>query len=281
LYATTGRLMLRPVSSRTCEACSEHFCLTGSAKGWGCPYGLRAGDLDRNNDCGLCMECVKTCAYDNVAVYWRNAGVDRKIAGYGEAWQALVMFALACLYCVVNLGPWDGIRDAIDLVDKRNWGLFSIYAAVVWITCLGVLPLLWYLLTRAGIALGKSTRPAGAGFQATSAALIPIGLACWISFALATVLSMMTFVLQSLSDPFNWGWDLLGMAGSEWHIVWSPAIPWMQVACVLAGLGYAMRTLYRVWLDGPAETRRPVVASLPQGCFLWLSAAGMIRFFAG
>ena len=45
------------------------------------------------------MECVKTCAYDNVAVFWRNAGWDKDVASYGEAWQAIVMFALACLYC--------------------------------------------------------------------------------------------------------------------------------------------------------------------------------------
>jgi hypothetical protein len=60
-------------------------------------------------------------------------------------------------------------------------------------------------------------------------------LAVWIAFALATLLSMMTFVLQSLSDPFNWGWNLLGMAGSRWHIIWSPAIPWLQVGYVLMG----------------------------------------------
>ena len=64
-------------------------------------------------------------------------------------------------------------------------------------------------------------------------------MACWIAFALATVLSMMTFLLQSLSDPFNWGWNLLGMAGSRWHIIWSPAIPWLQVACVLIGAAYS------------------------------------------
>ena len=76
----------------------------------------------------------------------------RQIASYGEAWQAIVMFALACLYCFINLGAWDRIRDWIDIVDKQNWGTFSVYAVVVWVVCLGVLPLLWYLLTRIGIA---------------------------------------------------------------------------------------------------------------------------------
>jgi 4Fe-4S binding domain len=281
LYSTTGRVMVRSVSSEKCARCTEQFCRTGSARGWACPYGLCVGEIDRNNDCGLCMECVKTCAYNNAAILLRTSGWDKQIAGYGEAWQAIVLFALACLYCFVNLGAWDRVRNWIDLLDKQNWGTFSVYAVVVWAVCLGVLPLLWYLLTRIGIRLSGSTLTAKNRFQATSAALIPLGLACWIAFALATVSSMTTFLLQSLGDPFNWGWNLLGRAGSRWHIIWSPAIPWLQVACVLAGAAWAIETLYRCWLEDASERRRAILGSLPLGSFLWISAAGMICLFAG
>lgn len=281
LYSTTGRVMVRSVSSQICSDCTEQFCLTGSVKGWGCPYGLCVGEINRNNDCGACMECVKTCAYDNVAVFWRHTGWDKDIASYGETWQAIVMFALACLYCIINLGAWDKIRDWIDIVDKRNWGTFTVYALVVWVVCLGVLPLLWYLLTGIGISIGKSNLTAATQFRATSIAFIPIGLGCWIAFALATVLSMTTFLLQSLSDPFNWGWNLLGMAGSRWHIIWSPAIPWLQVTCVLIGAAYSIQTLYHCWLEDASPRRRAIMGSLPSGSFLWMAAAGMIWFFAG
>jgi hypothetical protein len=281
LYSTTGRVMVRSVSSQVCAGCQERFCLTGSAKGWGCPYGLCVGEIDRNNDCGACMECVKTCAYDNVAVFWRTAGRDKDVANYGEAWQAMVMFALACLYCVINFGAWDQVRDWTDIVDKRNWGSFAVYAVAVWVACLGILPLVWYLLIRVGLAIAQSRERERAVFRATSAAFIPIGLACWISFALATILSMMTFVLQSLSDPFGWGWNLLGMAGSAWHIIWSPAIPWLQVACVLTGAAYALKTLHDCWQNETGSGRRARLGAVPAGSFLWSAAAGMIWFFAG
>lgn len=281
LYSTTGRVMVRAVEREPCETCAEKFCLTGSVKGWGCPYGLCAGELDRNNDCGACMECVKTCAYDNVAVFWRNSGRDTAIANYGEAWQAIVMFALACLYCFINLGAWDWIRDWTDLVDKRNWDTFMIYAAVVWIASLGVLPFIWYVLTRAGIALSGVAMDAGAQFRSTTAALIPLGLATWVAFALATFLSMLTFVLQSLSDPFSWGWNLLGMAGSAWHVPLSPAIPALQVAFMLAGSAYAFETLYRCWFRDAGTKRRAILGALPLGGFLWVAGGGMIYLFAG
>ena len=191
------------------------------------------------------------------------------------------MFALACLYCFINLGAWDRIRNWIDLVDKRHWASFSLYAAAVWAACLGVLPLVWYLLTRAGMAIGRPARPAMAQFRATAAALIPLGLACWIAFALATVSSMMTFALQSLSDPFNWGWNLLGMAGSRWHILWSSAIPWLQVAAVLIGSAYALRALCDGWSDGAPRKRRAAAGCIPPGSFVMASAAGLICLFAG
>jgi polyferredoxin len=281
LYATTGRVMVRSVSAKACGDCQEKFCLTGSVKGWGCPYGLCVGEIDRNNDCGACMECVKTCAYDNVAVFWRSASWDNKLVSYGEAWQAIVMFALACLYCYLNLGAWDRVRDWIDIVDKQNWGTFAVYAVVVWAVCLGVLPLAWYLLNRTGLAIDGSRQAAGTQFRATSGALIPIGLSVWIAFALATVLSMKTFVLQSLSDPFNWGWDLLGMAGSRWHIVWAAGIPWLQVACVLVGTAVALRTLHEGWADDVPAARRARVGWLAPASFLWTAGAVMIWFFAG
>jgi hypothetical protein len=283
LYSTAGRVTVRSVSSQKCSDCEEKFCLTGSVKGWGCPYGLCVGEIDRNNDCGACMECVKTCAYDNVAVFVRTSGWDQDLASYSEAWQAIVMFALACLYCIINLGAWDKIRDWTDIVDKMHWGSFAVYAVVVWAVSLGVLPLLWYLLTRLGIRIGGLKLAPKVQFRVTSAALIPVGLGCWIAFALATVLSMMTFLLQSLSDPFNWGWNLLGMAGSRWHIVWAPAIPWLQVACVLIGAAYSLQALYRSFRAANVRERSSsaILASLPLGWFLFLASAGMIFFFAG
>jgi len=289
LYSATGRIVVRSISAGTCSTCQERFCLTGSIKGWGCPYGLCVGEINRNNDCGACMECVKTCAYDNVSVFWRANQWDREIADASEAWQAIVMFALACLYCLINLGSWDIIRNWIDIVDKHHWGSFALYAVAVWAICLGVLPAAWLLLARAGLALGRSLAPVQPHFRRTAAAFIPIGLGCWIAFALATALSMTTFLLQSLSDPFNWGWDLLGMAGSRWHIIWSPAIPWLQVVCVLIGAAYSLRALYRCSLDVPAqppprgrgsEAELAALACLPQASLLWIASAAMIGLFA-
>ena len=64
-------------------------------------------------------------------------------------------------YCLINLGPWDWIHDSIDLVDKGNWGTFLLYATLVWVMCLGILPAIWHLLTKAGMAGGWRTTRRG------------------------------------------------------------------------------------------------------------------------
>ncbi|RPJ86218.1 MAG: 4Fe-4S binding protein [Acidobacteria bacterium] len=281
LYSMTGRLMVRSVSPDTCARCREHFCLNGSSAGWGCPYGLCLGEVKRNNDCGVCTECVKTCAYDNVAVFWRFSGWDRGVANRGEAWQAIVMFSLGVIYCVLNLGPWHQVRDWVDIVDKQNWGSFSIFSAAVWLLLLGLLPMLLYVLTRIGLGISRATVAPGAMFRASCACLVPLGLAFWVAFAVALFSSMSTFVLLSLSDPFNWGWDLLGTAGKPWYILWSPAIAWLQVASVLVGLVYSLKALRLAWESAQEASRVGLPGALPWACFLWLVAGAMVWFYAG
>jgi polyferredoxin len=281
LYSMTGRLAMRSASELVCLKCEEHFCLSGSAKGWGCPYGLCMGEVRRNNECGMCTECIKTCAYDNVSIFWRRSGWDRELSGRGEAWQAVAMFGLALVYCIVNLGAWYQVRDWIDIVDKRNWGSFAVFGIALWATCLGFLPGLVSVAGRLGALLSGIRYEEGFPFRTTAAGLVPMGTACWGAFAIGIALSMTTFVLQSLSDPFGWGWNLLGMAGSAWHIIWAPAIPWIQVSFVVAGFVFSLRTLYLNWYDRLSDAWKTVIGVLPGAMFLWVSAAGMVWFFAG
>ncbi len=281
LYSMTGRLMVRSASPPVCSGCARRTCLLSSEAGRGCPYGLCLGDVGRNNDCGLCLECVKSCAYDNVALLVRRRGWDRELTSYGEAWQAIVMLALAAVYGLVQLGPWDRVRDWIDLLDRQNWRAFWAFAAFLWFLCLAIVPGLFYLAIRAGIPLAGRPIPAGLMFRTAAAALVPLGLSAWMAFALSLLLSMLTFVLQSLSDPFNWGWDLLGTAGCRWHIIGGPLIPWLQVLCLILGFSFSLRTAFDCWEEQTGDGENVPLASLPTILFLWAASCGLTWFYAG
>ncbi|MHC4401287.1 MAG: 4Fe-4S binding protein [Planctomycetota bacterium] len=280
LYSKAAKLALRAADPDVCTRCRVRSCLKGSAKGWACPYGLCVADINENNDCGLCTECIKTCPYDNVTLRWRPFAHETAIRTAGEAWMAMTMLVLAVGYCIVHLGHWPALRDYVNILDKANWHLFAVYAAVVWATALVGLPGLMLLSAAAGKRLGRVRRKTWDLMTASSGALIPMGLTVWIAFVVPLVMVNASFVLQSISDPPGLGWDLLGTANTPWHQVWPQAIPWIQVACVLIGLHYALRNTWRIWSGLADDPRSALRGMLPVAALLLTLSGWLVSFFA-
>jgi len=197
LYSMVGRLALRPTSRQVCAECRNHTCQRGSPKGWPCPYGLCMGEVDRNNDCGLCTECVTTCAHDNVSLYWRPFGSDRVLADTGEAFMSITMLVLAVAFCVTHLGPWPEVRNWVDLLDKQRWDLFWRYVAVLWVAALVAVPVIVHATAWLGRWLGRARVPSKALFISNSAALAPIGLMTWVAFTVPLIMVHFSFVLMT------------------------------------------------------------------------------------
>lgn len=282
LYAMMGKLAVRPRDGAVCARCKVSTCFTGGEAGGGpCPYGLRLGDVDRNNDCGVCGECVLTCAYDNVGLWVRPFGADRKLHTLGEGWQAIVMLVLAVAYCVTHLGPWSECRNWVDLVDRRRWDLFWPYAMGLWGLALIAVPVLMAGAAGLGRRLAGERSSLRRLFLDDCGALVPLGLMVWVAFAVAPAMVDLTFVASALSDPFGWNWDLFGTANMAWRQVWPSGIPWVQTAAVLIGVRYALRNGFRNWLDATGGNfRRAVAGFLPAAALILVLATFLVVFFA-
>ena len=148
-----------------------------------------------------------------------------------------------------------GGRDAVNVLDKANWGQFAIFSLVLWLLTLVVVPAMMLGIAYLGKRLARLPQSSWAVMKDCTGTLIPLGLLVWVAFVIPMLTVNMTFLLQSLSDPFGWGWNLLGLAGSAWHQVWPRAIPWLQVACLAVGLGYSLRNGWRIWLGLSQEPR--------------------------
>ena len=88
-----------------------------------------------------------------------------------------------------------------------------------------------------------------------------------------------TFIKQSLSDPFGWGWDFFGTANTPWHQFVPQFIPWFQAVAVLTGLFMSLRNISKsriVYELKPAEVLK---ISLPISIFLTGVAIAMLYFF--
>lgn len=280
LYSRAGRLAVQDRQEDVCHECAGRPCLRGNAEGWACPYGQAVPRLTNSSECGLCTECFKSCAYDNVSLAWRRDWRPERFATYGEAWTAVAMLVLAALYSLTIHSPWPAVRDMVNVVDKATWLEFAGYSLGVVALTLGLAPLLFWTAVRLGLRLTGRDGPAGAPFKATMPALVPLGLGLWAAFFVAVVMTNATFILYTLSDPFGRGWNLLGTAGIPWVQIWPSAIPWIQVGAVLAGLALAFRRGYRAWFGEIAEPRAALAGFLPTATLLSGVAGSMLVYFS-
>lgn len=108
-----------------------------------------------------------------------------------------------------------------------------------------------------------------------------IGLAAWIAFSIPLILVNGSYVLNVVSDPLGRGWDLLGSA----HAPWAPFHPeyasYPQLAVLLAGLFYALRSGWRFASERFGHHRAAVRAVAPVAILGTAVAGGFVWMFLG
>jgi hypothetical protein len=270
---------LRCKSQQVCDQCKPKFCQKGNNRGWACPYGLNVGEIKENTDCGLCLECTRSCTYNNVAIYKRPFASEIVSRTLSEAWLTLAIVILAIVYSVLYEGHWPVVRDYVNILDKRNWNLFGIFAAIVWTLCLVVTPGIVFLLSLTGRWLSKQKIEMRNVFLSNVGSLLPLGLMLWIAFVIPMLFTNVTFIVQSFSDPFGWGWDFFGTANTPWHQFIPKFIPWIQSALILSGLYLSLKNLNRTWVSANMTEKKLFLMILPMGTIIILIVITMLFFF--
>ena len=234
-----------------CASCEGKPCYNGSPSGYGCPWQVFPGGLSKNTYCGLCMECLRTCPHDNIAINTRPFAADlaKPSARLDEAYKAFIMLGSALIYAAVLLGPWGSLKLAAYQVGTPAWLL---YAVVFLAFILVALPGAFWLVVRVGSQLplvGKKPVNQSArkpfsrkDFSRLSTALIPLGLAFWVAFSLSFVLTNGSYILVTLSDPLGWGWNLFGTAQTTWQPALTSLLPPLQSLILVGGFAWSART---------------------------------------
>jgi len=278
-FSGMSLLALRNKSQAVCDKCKPHFCQKGSATGWACPYGINVGELKVNNDCGLCLECLRSCSYKNISLFKRPFGSEAIARNVSEAWLSIAIFSMAISYSMLYLGSWASVRDYVNIMDKQNWDLFGLYAIILWTSVLIIIPAIVYLLSWSGGKISKTSIGTKEIFLAFAGSLLPLGLMLWISFVIPMLITNVTFVLQAASDPFGWGWDFFGTANIPWHQFMPQFIPWFQAILVLMGLYLSLQNVRKTLGDDSLKSIRLFWLSLPVTLFLTTTAMVMLFFF--
>jgi hypothetical protein len=140
-------------------------------------------------------------------------------------------------------------------------------------------PGLVYLFAILGTRVSKTDVKIKDVFFGYSGSLLPLGLFIWIAFVVPMLFVNITFIVQSASDPFGWGWDFFGTANIPWHQFLPKYIPWIQAVLILAGLYLSLRNLKRNWKSRHLKTREVFLLSAPMGTFITAVAVALLLFF--
>ncbi len=288
LYSMVAPIALRSKSLEVCDAHKPHKgCIAGSrqgddgALGYPCPWFELIGHMDRNNYCGLCAECLKSCQKDNIGLFWRGGNMDVVVKGRDEAWKAFIMTALAAFYALVLQGPYGQVKDWANVTFSRDWGGFALLIVVMLLVTTVLTPAAYGAFVEAARRLAEKAVGFWPLFVRGTFGLVPLGLAAWIAFSVPLVLVNGVFILQVISDPFGWGWNLFGTKHIAWNPVGEQWIPLIQAMLVLLGLVVGVVKTRRALEPMFGEARLVTRAVVPVAAFLTLVAVGFLVLFTG
>lgn len=217
LYSNMAMTEIRAKDPAICAKHKLKTCEVGNKNGYGCPWLLEPHSLQRNTYCGMCLECFKTCPFDNMAFNLRPPGTDLLVndkRGLDEAWKSFIMLAIAIMFYVAMMGPWGQLKDWVRGSSLQGWLTFI---TLHMISALLVIPGIFLVFAWLSKAASRQKDVSlKAVFVNLSYSLVPMGLAAWIAFSFGFLLPNGSYILHILSDPFGLGWNLAGTANFPW-----------------------------------------------------------------
>ncbi len=231
LYAKTAPLEVRVVNVDVCAAHSQKSCYQA------CPWGLYPLALKDSSTCGLCLECLRACPKDNLALNLRPYGSD--LAGLNnrsdldETFLALVMLGSVLIFSAVFIGPWGWLKAAAYAIGSLNWTGYSLgFLAFT----LVILPAFFTFCVWAWKKLSGDKHPLRWLVTQFSQGLLPLGMLSWMAFTVSFALPKLNLVLAVINDPFGSGWHWLNLSYSSASLDVSGFSPYLQVILLVIGL---------------------------------------------
>ncbi len=242
LYALFSPVEVRAKDREVCRTCETNSCYAGNEDGDPCPTFQYLGTMDQNTYCISCMECVKSCEQDNVALHLRPWGED--LASHvkprsDEAYLALVMLSLTGFHGLTMTGGWRHIIVWLqEVLQVGETVAFSVGMAGIMVA-----PALLYagLVWLSHFLAGRGSVGYRDYFVRYAYALLPIALFYHLAHNSEHLLMEGQKVVALASDPFGWEWNLFGTA--HWRLPPLTDLPtlWViQVFLLMVGHVYSL-----------------------------------------
>ena len=258
LYAMFSGIEVRHRDTSVCGSCRGKECISGSGTAYACPTFEHPGRMDVNTYCIQCTECLQSCPHDNLAVNLRPWGSDLAAnikPRSDEAYLALLMLSITGFHGLTMTPMWNTCIDAIQtLVPVGQIVAFTVgmagllgfpivvYTGLVWLS---------YRLSQGLPASIRQSDPMkndirvsfGEYFIRYAYCVLPIALFYHLAHNLEHLLMEGPKIVALMSDPFGWGWNILGTSGLIVPPLVSLDILWL-LQVVLVAVGH----IYSLWV---------------------------------
>ncbi len=256
LYSMFAPIELRAKEKGTCKTCKEKYCISGNEKGYPCTVFEYPGTMEKNTHCVLCTECIKTCHFgepvkkegiilgssnrSNISFNLRSFAGDFLTltkTRMDEALFILVLLGVTVFQTLIMIRPWAVFTP--DLMSYTGAGYESV-RFILFISA-AVLPVLIYSIA-VGISKLLSRKVMFKElFTGYAYSIIPLGLMMHLSHNIRHLLEEGTGIIPVISDPFGFGWNLLGTSGyMSAPLLYNNNILLIQWLLMLFGLGFSI-----------------------------------------
>ncbi|KCZ70349.1 hypothetical protein ANME2D_03465 [Candidatus Methanoperedens nitroreducens] len=281
LYSNLAMTEIRAKDPEVCKNHKLRECVIGNEKGYACPWMQTPFSMKRNTYCGMCLECFKTCKYDNMVFNLRAPGTDLLVdekRGLDEAWKAFIMLGISVFFFLIMQGPYGILKDWANANTIEGYlsfvGIHSVFNLLL-------LPGIFLVFAYASQVLGRKDVPLKKVFINFSYTLVPLGLMAWIAFSFGILFPNSSYVLHVISDPFAWGWDLLGTAKFPWTPFMTGVMPYFQIGTLLLGLALSLDIGFKISKQTFQNREEAVRGYYPIAVFLTAATMFLIWLFTG
>lgn len=252
IYSMASMTELRSKSRGRCETCTTKECIKGTEKAYGCPWFEYPGEMDRNNYCTACGECVRACPHGNLGLAVRPPGqdlwrTDKRV--FDEVILAVGMIGVMASHTIATTQPYD---DWVSVLETERgipgWATITlVYVASI------LLANLAYLGVSALAARRTSTRSRPLDgrtvYRWTGYALIPLAL----SMHLARNVLFLNIWGTAVVDVFANMWNGSGFPFGTGRVETQDVLPdstvwWIRMGIILMGFVFSAYAAYRLSL---------------------------------
>jgi polyferredoxin len=252
IYSMASGVEVRAKSRGRCESCTTKECIKGADGSYACPWFEYPGEMDRNNYCTMCLECVRSCPHDNVRLSARPLGQDiwrTDTRVYDEVILAVGMIGVMASHTIATTQPFDDWVSSLEANGGiPTWATLTlVYVASI------ILANLAYL----GIS-GLGSRMASTKDRVLDAATVYR----WTGYSMIP-LALAMFMARNVMFINIWGTALLDVfanmsTGAGWPLGWGTVDPqyllpdstiwWIRMIIIFLGFIFSAYAGYRLSL---------------------------------